>query len=199
MALCVITVVVSGMGIIKRRRESPDVAAGEGAAEGREAELQKFVSFPFALFMLAIFVYAIIVATSWTQEGGRIVKAFAYPGAVFCGVMVIMDIREFLLGKSNEFTGSIANQYLIAIRASKEPMGVLGMYGWFAGIIAVTYVTGQLVSLPLFVFLYLKVQNKETWTTSLIYTFCSWLLLWGMFGEIIHIVWQPPLLDFLPQ
>ena len=57
-------------------------------------ELQKFVSFPFALFMLAIFVYAIIVATSWTQEGGRIVKAFAYPGAVVCGVMVIMDFRE---------------------------------------------------------------------------------------------------------
>jgi TctA family transporter len=199
MALCVITVVLSGMGIVKRRRESPDVAAGEGAAEGREAELQKFISFPFAIFMLVIFIYAIFEASGWRQEGGRIVLAFSYPGAFFCLIMIISDIREFTTKKDGEFSGPIGTQYVNAIRVSKEPLGVLGMYGWFAGIVAVTYVTGQLVSLPLFVFLYLKWQYKESWTVSLIYTACAWLLLWGMFGEIIHIVWQPPLLDFLPQ
>ena len=56
-----------------------------------------------------------------------------------------------------------------------------------------------MVALPLYVLLYLKVWRKESWKLSLIYTFLSWLLLWGMFGEIIHVVWQPPLLEFLPQ
>lgn len=199
MALCVITVVLSGLGIMKRHRESPGVAAGEGAAEGREAELQKFTSMPFTFFVLVVFIYAIVEASSWRQEGGRIVLAFCYPGAFFCLVMIISDIREFVTSKGGEFSGPILSQYATALRASKEPVGVLGMYGWFAGIVAVTYVTGQLVSLPLFIFLYLKVQHKESWKISLIYTASAWVLLWGMFGEIIHIVWQPPLLDFLPQ
>ena len=199
MALCVITIVVSGLGLIKRRRESPGVAAGEGAAEGREAELQKFINLPFATFMLVVFIYAITQAHSWTQEGGRIVIAFAYPGVLFCSLMIFKDLRDFLIEKSDEFSGSIINQYSTAIRASKEPLGLLRMYGWFAGIVAVTYITGQLVSLPLFVFLYLKFQHRESWAVTLIYTFSAWLLLWGMFGEIIHIVWQPPMIDFLPQ
>lgn len=199
MALCVATVVLSGLGIMKRHRESPGVAAGEGAAEGREAELQKFTSMPFAFFMLVVFIYAIIEASSWRQEGGRIVLAFSYPGAFFCLVMIAGDIREFVTAKGGEFSGPILAQYSSALRASKEPKGILGMYGWFAGIVAVTYVTGQLVSLPLFIFLYLRIQHKESWKISLIYTASAWVLLWGMFGEIIHIVWQPPLLDFLPQ
>ena len=116
----------------------PDVAAGEGAAEGREAELQKFVSFPFSIFMLVVFVDAIIVASGWRQEGGRIVLAFSYPGAFFCLVMIISDIREFATISDGEFSGSILTQYKNAIRASKEPMGVFGMFGWFAGIVAVT-------------------------------------------------------------
>ena len=149
--------------------------------------------------MLVVFIYAITQAHSWTQEGGRIVIAFAYPGVLFCSLMIFKDLRDFLIEKSDEFSGSIINQYSAAIRASKEPLGLLRMYGWFAGIVAVTYITGQLVSLPLFVFLYLKFQHRESWAVTLIYTFSAWLLLWGMFGEIIHIVWQPPMIDFLPQ
>ncbi len=198
-ALAVLTVIISAKGIIKQRRESPDAVTGEGAATGREAELQKFSSLPFAIFMLAIFVYAIVVASSWREEGGRIVLAFCYPGAAFSAVIIFNDLKEFLTSRSGEITGPIGAQYMSVLRASKEPLGILAMYGWFVGIVAVTYVAGQLVSLPLYVFLYLKFLHRQSWKIVLIYTFCAWLLLWGMFGEFIHVVWQPPLLDFLPQ
>jgi TctA family transporter len=198
-ALALLTVVLSASGFIKRKREAQNVPAGEGAATGREAELQKFTSLPFAVFMLAIFSYAIYAASGWPEEAGLLVDTFCYPGAAFCVMILINDIREFLTSKDGEFSGSISTQYAAVIRNSKEPLGILGMYGWFAGIIIVTYIAGQMVALPLYVLLYLKVWRKESWKLSLIYTFLSWLLLWGMFGEIIHVVWQPPLLEFLPQ
>ena len=172
---------------------------GEGAATGREAELQKFTSLPFSIVMLAVFIYAIVEASGWRQEGGRIVLAFCYPGAAFCTVMLFNDIKDFFTSKSGEITGPMLAQYKNVMGASKEPRGILGMYGWFIGIVAVTYVAGQMVSLPLFVFLYLKVLHRQSWKMVAVYTFSTWLLLWGMFGEIIHVVWQPPLLDFLPQ
>jgi TctA family transporter len=198
-ALALLTVVLSASGFIKRKREAQNVPAGEGAATGREAELQKLTSLPFAVFMLAIFSYAIYAASGWPEEAGLLVDTFCYPGAAFCVMILINDIREFLTSKDGEFSGSISTQYAAVIRNSKEPLGILGMYGWFAGIIIVTYIAGQMVALPLYVLLYLKVWRKESWKLSLIYTFLSWLLLWGMFGEIIHVVWQPPLLEFLPQ
>jgi TctA family transporter len=198
-ALALLTVVLSASGFIKRKREAQNVPAGEGAATGREAELQKFTSLPFAIFMLAIFSYAIYAASGWPEEAGLLVDTFCYPGAAFCVMILINDIREFVTAKDGEFSGSIMTQYAAVIRNSKEPLGILGMYGWFAGIIIVTYIAGQMVALPLYVLLYLKVWRKESWKLSLIYTFLSWLLLWGMFGEIIHVVWQPPLLEFLPQ
>ena len=198
-ALAILTVVLSATGFIKRRREKQNVPAGEGAATGREAELQKFTSLPFAIFMLAVFGYAIFKAQGWPEEAGLLVDVFCYPGAAFCLVIIINDIREFATAKDGEFSGSFGTQYANVVRASKEPLGVLGMYGSFAGIIIVTYIAGQMIALPLYVFIYLKVLHKESWTLTLIYTFLSWFLLWGMFGEIIHVVWHPPLLDFLPQ
>ena len=198
-ALAILTVVLSASGFIKRRREAQNVPAGEGAATGREAELQKFTSLPFAIFMLAVFSYAIFKARDWPEEAGLLVDTFCYPAVGLCLIIMINDIREFITSKDGEFTGPIRTQYANVIRLSKEPLGILGMYGWFTGIIIVTYIAGQMVSLPLYIFIYLKVWRKESWKLSLIYTFCGWLLLWGMFGEIIHVVWHPPLLEFLPQ
>jgi TctA family transporter len=199
LALALLTVFLSASGFIKRRREAQNVPAGEGAATGREAELQKFTSLPFAVFMLAIFSYAIFKANGWPEEAGLLVDTFCYPGVAFCLIIIISDIREFFTAKDGEFSGPVGAQYASVIRNSKEPLGILGMYGWFTGIITVTYIAGQMIALPLYVFLYLKVLCKESWKLTLIYTFLSWLLLWGMFGEIIHVVWQPPLLEFLPQ
>jgi TctA family transporter len=199
LALALLTVFLSASGFIKRRREAQNVPAGEGAATGREAELQKFTSLPFAIFMLAIFSYAIFKANGWPEEPGLLVDTFCYPGAAFCLMIIVNDIREFATGEGGEYSGPVGTQYANVIRDSKEPLGILGMYGWFAGIIIVTYIAGQMVALPLYVFTYLKIWRKESWKLTLIYTFSSWLLLWGMFGEIIHVVWQPPLLEFLPQ
>ena len=199
LALALLTVFLSASGFIKRRRDAQNIPAGEGAATGQEAELQKFTSLPFAVFMLAIFSYAIFKARGWPEEAGLLVDCFSYPGAAFCLIIIISDIREFFTAKDGEFSGPVGAQYASVIRNSKEPLGILGMYGWFSGIIIVTYIAGQMVALPLYVFLYLKVLCKESWKLTLIYTFLSWLLLWGMFGEIIHVVWQPPLLEFLPQ
>ena len=69
------------------------------------------------------------------------------------------------------------------------------MYGWFALIVGTTYVVGQVYALPLFILLFLLVQARENWKLAVIYALCGWLLLWGMFGELIHVVWQPPLFE----
>ena len=149
--------------------------------------------------MLAVFVFAVKEAHGWPREAALLTLAFGYTGMALTGVILFYDIQAFLHPERGARAGSIISQYAGVLRESKEPRKILMMYGWFGFIVLVTYVGGQMLSLPLYVFLFLKFVARESWKVILIYTFCSWLLLWGMFGEIIHVIWQPPWLDFMPQ
>jgi len=92
----------------------------------------------------------------------------------------------------------MAARYAAVLRGSKDLFGIFAMHGWFVLIIVATYVAGRMFALPLFILLYLLFVAREGWAMALTYTFCSWLLLWGMFDKIVHVVWQPPLLGFMP-
>jgi putative tricarboxylic transport membrane protein len=197
MAFTIIALISSVVSYWRRRGDStgtPRSLENMGAEEGGPPE--NFASLPFAVFALAIFAFAIFEASHWRADGSRMVNVFAYPGLVFCLVMIAADAR-FLVRNAGGGVGAILRQYGEILRASKEPLAILKMLGWFLGIVAATYLVGQIIALPLFTFLYLKVRELESWTISLGYAAAAWLLLWGMFDQLIHVFWQPPLLSFL--
>ena len=198
-ALAIFTVILSASGYLKRRRESPGMSVGEGSITGEEARLQKFTSLPFTGLILVLFILTIIEASGWSPEAARLVLCFAYTAIGLTALILTSDIRQFLAREEGGPGASVIARYIAELRASSEPLGILKMYGWFAFIVAATYAFGQMIALPAYILLYLRFSARESWTTSLLYTFCGWLLVWGMFGEIIHVVWQPPVFDFLPQ
>jgi putative tricarboxylic transport membrane protein len=188
--LAVLTVVLSATGIIKRRRETPGATFGEGAEDEPDAPFRRFTSLPFSAVMILVFAYAIWRAYGWPISAGRLVLCFGYVGLALTAVILVTEVRRF-----TAIEGGIAAQYSRVLRAAREPLGIASMYGWFALIVGMTYVVGQVYALPLFIFLFLLVQARENWKLAVIYALCGWLLLWGMFGEVIHVVWQPPLFE----
>ena len=189
MALSIATVVYSAIGYFKRRRSSEKVAGEGAAASEEEAAQQKFASLPLAVVGLAAFVYAIVQASVWTPEAGRMVLAFSYPGAALCLLLIVSEMRAFMAARGG--LASLAAQYGAALRGAEEPRGVLTMYGWFGGIVLATFVAGQLVALPLFAFAYLKAK-RESWILAAIYALGVGLFLWAVFDRLVHAVWQTP-------
>jgi hypothetical protein len=193
-ALAVLTVVLAATGFIKRRREHPGASFGEGGDDEPEAPWRPFTSMPFALFVVAMFAYAVWDAQGWPPEAARLILCFGYVGLALAAAVFVIDASGFIRRARSDKGGLIA-QYGNALRDAREPRRVLAMYGWFALIVGGTYVMGQVYAIPLFMLLYLVVSARESWKLAAIYALCGWLLLWGMFGEFIHIVWQPPLFD----
>jgi len=59
--------------------------------------------------------------------------------------------------------------------------------GWMLGFFAAIVLLGFPIALPLFVFLYLKLQGREGWTLSLVFTLVAWGIFYGLFDRLLHL------------
>lgn len=59
--------------------------------------------------------------------------------------------------------------------------------GWIAGFFAAIVLLGFPLAVPLFVFLYLKLQGKEAWVTSAAVTAVVWAVFYGLFDLLLHL------------
>lgn len=58
---------------------------------------------------------------------------------------------------------------------------------WILGFLMGIWLLGFSLSIPLFVFLYLKVYSKEEWMLALLLAGAAWLLFFGLFDRLLHL------------
>jgi ABC-type sugar transport system permease subunit len=58
---------------------------------------------------------------------------------------------------------------------------------WTLGFFFMVLLIGFPIAVPLFVFLYMKLQGKEKWGTSLILTFVAWASFYGLFVKFCDV------------
>jgi hypothetical protein len=63
----------------------------------------------------------------------------------------------------------------------------LSLFLWVVGFFALIPLVGFLIAVPLFIFLYLKLEGKEGWLISILLTACCWLFMEGLFDRLLHI------------
>jgi len=54
-------------------------------------------------------------------------------------------------------------------------------FGWIIGFFFLIVLFGFKIGIPLYVFLYIKVQGKEKWLIAILMTVGSWFFFWGLF------------------
>lgn len=59
--------------------------------------------------------------------------------------------------------------------------------GWMLGFLAAIVLAGFPIAVPLFVFLYLKVQGREGWGLSILLSLAVWGVFYGLFDRLLHI------------
>ncbi len=63
----------------------------------------------------------------------------------------------------------------------------LSLFLWILGFFALIPLFGFILAVPLFIFLYLKLEGKEGWLISIFLTACCWLFMEGLFDWLLHI------------
>ncbi|MGH7847611.1 MAG: tripartite tricarboxylate transporter TctB family protein [Candidatus Binatia bacterium] len=146
-------------------------------------------------FFLIIFLAAAVSGWEWPYIAKLMpVYVAAIPGIVLCLVQLY---REATAWEDRWGTpGGIEMDEVYSARVEKdiETRRTLFFFAWFVGGAFGIWLLGIVIAIPLLVFLYMVVEGKERWSTSLLMTVCAYLLIWGLFEYLLEARWPAGLL-----
>ena len=135
----------------------------------------------FSLGLAAIAGYAVVAAWSWPIKAALFPLVIGIP--LFClaaaeALWTIFGAAPAQEGEAKDFRLSIGNQ---------TARRTLVATGWILGFFGAIVLLGFPVAVPLFVFLYLKLQGREGWLLSIAMTAAVWGVFYGLFDLLLHL------------
>jgi len=139
-------------------------------------------SLALALGIMGVSGYAAIAAWAWPW------KASLFPLVIGIPVFVLSAAEALwvLLGTTER---GEARDFQIAQHVPEEvALGrTANTTAWIVGFFAAIVLLGFPVAVPLFVFLYLKLEGKESWVFSAVFTAVIWVFFYGLFDRLLHL------------
>ncbi len=186
--LIVVTIIFALRDVLTRTAPSRSASSmEEDLSEG--SAINPFISVPLSIAMMALFVWAYAETQAFEE-----VATAQFPEAILLAALPIMlltllnDLRQLYRAMTGPEGAAVALSRSLE-KACFWPS--MHLFGYLLGVMAVTYLAGQLVALPLFVGLYLWRWGGFGWRTVLIYSAATLAVLYGFYGEIMHILWHP--------
>lgn len=141
----------------------------------------------FCIFLIAVSAYAVLTATGWSF------KTKLFPLAVGIPLLTLLVIQLLLMVGGKEQTGdsgAMDIDFTIEVPPEVARQRVFGMFGWIVGFIALVYLLGFPLTVPLFIFLYLKFQSNIRWFTTIAITLVTWSCFYLLFQSFVHIQFE---------
>jgi len=180
-----VTIFLAARGIVKPKTLPVKDTGDAGPAK-------PLMSFGLAVILLALFVWAYIDARTFDDpETARFpvtVLLAAIPMAMF---VFIQDSRACF--REISASGGFGPALVVASEAW-DLRASLRFFAYILAIIAMTYVVGQLLAVPVFVAVYARRWGKFSWPVSLAYAALSFLVIWGLYTKIMNLHLYPSLL-----
>ena len=145
-------------------------------------KIQVILSIILVVFF-ALFVYT---ARDWRLQARLYPWAIGIPMLVLALVQVVLDLRGIGPKKSRS-DAPVDVQFAERTDPVVARRRTINIFSWIAGYIVSIWLFGFAYSVPLVVFLYLKVQSRERWPLSIVLTAAAWLLFWGLFDRLLHL------------
>ena len=141
----------------------------------------------FGIFVILVSGYAIFAASRWSFKTGLFPLAVAIPLLVLTLLHLYLEsfgVPEASKGPAldTEFSNEVAPE--VARRR------VITIFSWMAGFVLLVYLLGFPLTVPLFVFFYLKIQSRVGWTQSILLTAITWGIFYGLFQRLVRIQFE---------
>ena len=119
-------------------------------------------------------------------------KAQLYPWVVGVPMVLLAAFNLFMDLKGGNQKSALETtpadfQFTKGIDPVLARWRTVNIFAWILGFVLGIWLVGFFVTVPLFFFLYLKVQSREGWTLSLVLTGAAWFMSWGLFDQLLHL------------
>ena len=143
-----------------------------------------------SLGIMAVSAYAAISAIGWPLKTALFPLVISVP--LFClataeVVAIVLSGPRF--GMTKDFQRPPAE--VPGTLASRRSFVAIG---WILGFFAAILLFGFLLAVPIFLLAYLKLQAREGWIFSIVFTAVVWGAFWGLFDYLLHLPFAAGLL-----
>jgi hypothetical protein len=144
----------------------------------------------YTLLVLTVFVAAMLETRNWPFTARLFPWAIGIPAVALCLVQLIADLTRASRDESTkELSGILDLPVETGVAKAVVLQRAAGAFGWVFGFFGGIWLLGFLVTVPLFVWLYLTLQSRERWWVSLSTAALVMLFLVGVFHNILHVHW----------
>lgn len=144
----------------------------------------------FTLAILVIFAFGVFTARHWQIQARLFPWVVGIPGLALCVVQLVGDfLQRSAPGDEDDLRGLMDLPVDRSVPLSIVVRRAVNTFGWILGLFGAIWLIGFVVSVPLFVFLYLWLQAREKLWLSLVYAACMLVVVIGVFDLILNIPW----------
>jgi hypothetical protein len=142
----------------------------------------------FSMFLLALAGYVIYTASHWSFKTGFFPLAIAVPLMFLAVLHFALD----LFGKPEVPAERVIDaEFSNEVSPAEARRRALVTFSWIALFVALVYLVGFPLAVPLFLFLYLRLQSKVSWSYAVILTGLAWLAFYALFERLIKLPFAP--------
>jgi hypothetical protein len=142
--------------------------------------VHKKASLALAAGIMVMSGYGVIAATAWPWKAALFPLAIGIP--LFC--LAAAEALWVLFAK--EETQTQARDFQLT--TSKDSVRRTAVaFGWMLAFFAAIVLLGFPIAVPLFVFLYLRIQGREGWPMTIVMTLAVWGVFYGLFDYLLHL------------
>jgi len=141
----------------------------------------------FGTFIIFVSGYAVFAASRWSFKTGFFPLAVAIP-------LLVLTLLHFyfeLFGAPETSKGpALDTEFSNEVPPEVARRRVITIFFWMVGFILLVYLLGFPLTVPLFVFFYLKIQSRVGWTQSILLTAITWAVFYGLFQRLVRIQFE---------
>jgi hypothetical protein len=154
------------------------------------------VAYSFTYFLFFIFLTAAVAGWNWPYIAKLMpVYVAAIPGLILIVLQLARDaFRKTPAAEASDGSVDMDEVYNVKLEKKVEIRRTFIFFGCFIGGAVGIWLLGIVIALPLLVLLYTLIEGKERWTSALVMTACTYLLIWGLFEYMLETRWPAGLL-----
>ncbi len=132
--------------------------------------------------LLAFSIWGLAPTFSWATDVGAVPMITFIPAICLSLAALAFSVRDFRRIRANGED---------AFPVQRELVQVLHLHLWWFGLVGATMLAGQLVAIPLFVALHVRLVVGYAWWIALLCAAGAWVFLHLLFDRALAIMWYP--------
>ena len=148
----------------------------------------------FTLILLLIMVALVVTAKQWQYQARLFPWTIGIPTMLLCFLQLGMDLFRSK-NEGEEAAGIMDLPVDRSVPVAVVIRRAVNIFGWIFGLFLSIGLIGFILSVPLYLLLYLSVQAGESWKVSVAYMAVMMVFMIGVFEMVLHIPWPPGLIS----